>query len=112
MQAAKKICEDIHVPGCSCKMVMPRLRPAMELCDRNINLLDKMNEIWRENGFDEARGVCNAGGSDAANVSHSGVPTVDGMGNLGGSIHTPKEYAVISSLAEYAKRLAIVALNL
>ena len=112
MQAAKKICEDIHVPGCSCKMVMPRLRPAMELCDRNINLLDKMNEIWRENGFDEVRGVCNAGGSDAANVSHSGVPTVDGMGNLGGFIHTPKEYAVISSLAEYAKRLAIVALNL
>lgn len=112
MKAAEKICEDIHVPGCSCKMVMPRMRPAMELCDRNIELVNKMNTIWRENGFDEVKYVSNPGGSDAANVSHSGVPTVDGMGNLGGRVHTPDEYGVISSLAEYAKRLAVVALNL
>lgn len=112
MHSAQKICEDIHVPGCSCNMVMPRLRPAMELCDRNTSLLNRMNEIWRENGFEEVQGVSNSGGSDAANVSSAGVPTVDGMGNLGAFIHTPKEYGIISSLAEYAKRLAIVALNL
>ena len=108
MAAAQKICEDIHVPGCSCEMVMPRMRPAMELCDRNIDLLDKMNGIWKENGFDEVKYVCNAGGSDAANVSQSGVPTIDGMGCRGGSIHTVKEFGIISSLAEYAKRLAVV----
>ena len=71
-----------------------------------------MNEIWRENGFEEVKGGSNAGGFDAANVSHSGVPTVDGMGNLGGFIHTPKEYAILSSLPEYAKRLAVLAWNL
>ena len=110
--AAEKLCEDIRVPGCSCKMVMPRMRPAMELCERNIALVEKMNAIWRENGFDEVKYVINAGGSDAANVSQSGVPTVDGMGNLGGWIHTSKEFGIISSLAEYAKRLAVVAWNL
>ena len=112
MAAAQKICEDIRVPGCSCKMVMPRMRPAMELCDRNIELFNKMNEIWKENGFDEVKYAINAGGSDAANVSHSGIPTVDGMGTIGAGIHTPREYGVISSLAEYAKRLAILALNM
>lgn len=110
--AAEKLCEDIHVPGCTCKMVLPRLRPAMELCDRNIALFNKVNEIWRANGFEEAEITTSLGGSDAANVSYSGVPTVEGMGNLGGCIHTPREYAVISSLAEYAKRLAVVAANL
>lgn len=112
IEAAKKICEDIRVPGCSCSMVIPRIRPAMELCERNIDLCNRMNEIWKENGFEEAKGSTSAGGSDAANVSHSGIPAVDGMGNLGGLIHTPKEYGIISSLAEYAKRLAVVALNL
>ncbi len=112
MQAAQKLCEDIRVPGCSCKMVMPRLRPAMELCDRNMELFHKMNAIWKENGFEETQYSCNPGGSDAANVSHSGVPTVDGMGTLGGMIHTPMEYGIISSLAEYAKRLAILVYHL
>ncbi len=112
MQTAQRLCEDIRVPGCSCKMVMPRLRPAMELCDRNIDLLNRMNAIWRENGFDVAKQGFSAGGSDAANVSYSGVPTVDGMGTLGGNIHTPMEYGILSSLAEYAKRLAVVALNI
>ena len=112
IEAANKICEDIHVPGCTCTMVLPRIRPAMEICDRNMELFHRMNEIWRENGFEEAQMSTSLGGSDAANVSSAGVPTVEGLGNLGGMIHTPKEYAVISSLAEYAKRLAIIALNL
>ena len=49
------------------------------------------------------------GGSDAANVSYSGVPTVEGMGNFGEYLHTPYEFGYISSLAEQAKRLAVVA---
>jgi glutamate carboxypeptidase len=84
----------------------------MEICDRNMELFHKMNEIWRKNGFEEAEINMSLGGSDASNVSSAGIPTVEGLGNLGGKIHTPNEYAEISSLAEYAKRLAIVALNL
>ena len=112
IEAAEKICADIRVPGCTCKMVLPRLRPAMEVCDRNIALFNKMNEIWRENGMEEAEMATSLGGSDAANVSSAGVPTVEGLGILGGSIHTPNEFAVLSSLANNAKRLAIVAANL
>lgn len=106
--AAEKICADVKVSGCSCKMVMPRMRPAMELCDRNFDLFHKMNEIWRENGLKEASYYTSLGGSDAANVSHSGVPAIDGMGNFGSNIHSIYEYGIISSLAEQAKRLALV----
>ena len=105
---SEKLCEDIKIPGCTCKMVIPRVRPAMELCDRNIELVNKINEIWRNNGMDELKYVFNSGGSDAANVSHSGIPAVDSMGTTGGKIHTVDEFGYISSLAEYAKRLAIV----
>lgn len=107
---AEKLCQDIKVSGCKCEMVIPRVRPAMELCDRNIKLVDKMNEIWRACGFDEVKAVVSAGGSDAANVSARGIPAVDNMGPFGAKIHTPDEYGIISSLAEQAKRLALVAL--
>ena len=107
-----KLCEDIKVPGCSCSYVLPRVRPAMERCERNINLANRVNEIWRENGFEEILPVFNAGGTDAAFASAAGIPSVDSLGTIGGMIHTTKEYGVISSLAEYAKRLALAALYL
>lgn len=106
---AEKLCADIKVPGCTCEMVIPRVRPAMELCDRNIELVQKLNEIWRENGIEELKYVVNAGGSDAANVSAAGIPAVDNMGSFGGKIHTVDEFGIISSLAAQAKRLAIAA---
>ena len=109
---AETLCKDIKVPGCTCEMVIPRVRPAMEMCDRNIDLVNKMNEIWRENGLEELNPVTNSGGSDAANVSAAGIPAVDSMGPFGGKIHTPEEFGIISSLAEQAKRLAIVAYEL
>ena len=109
---AERICEDIKVPGCTCKMEIPRIRPAMEVCDRNIELVGKMNDILRENGFEELKWVTNSGGSDAANVSAAGIPTVDSMGPFGGKIHTPNEFGIISSLAEQTKKLAIIAYEL
>ena len=106
---ANKLCDDIKVQGCKCKMVIPRVRPAMELCDRNIHLVEKLNEIWKENGIEELTYIVNAGGSDAANVSASGIPAVDNMGPFGGKIHTIDEFGIISSLATQAKRLAVAA---
>lgn len=107
-----KICADIKVPGCTCSWVLPRVRPAMEYCDRNLDLVNKINEIWKNCGFSELKPVTNAGGTDAAFASAAGIPSVDSMGNMGGKIHTTDEYAIISSLAPQAKRLALAALYL
>ena len=109
---SEKLCADIRVPGCTCSFVIPRVRPAMELCDRNIALAERINEIWKSCDLTELKPVTSVGSSDAANVSSHGIPTVDNMGPLGGKIHTPDEYGIISSLAEKAKRLALVALYL
>ena len=106
---AQKLCEDIKVPGCKCEMVIPRVRPAMELCDRNIELVNKINDIWESCGLDRLEYVVNAGGSDAANVSAAGIPAVDNLGTYGGKIHTVDEYGIIPSLAHQAKRLATAA---
>jgi glutamate carboxypeptidase len=107
-----KICEDIKVPGCKCSYVLPRVRPAMEYCDRNLDLVNKINEIWKNCGLSELKPVTNSGGTDAAFASAAGIPSVDSMGNSGGKIHTTDEFAVISSLASQAKRLALAALYL
>jgi glutamate carboxypeptidase len=108
----EELCRDIKVPGCTCEMVIPRIRPAMEICDRNIALVDKLNEIWTAHGFEAVAWKFNGGGSDAANVSAAGIPTVDSMGPCGGRIHTVYEFGTISSLVPQAKRLAIAALYL
>ena len=107
---ADKLCEDIKVKGCKCHYVLPRVRPAMELNEQNIAFANRLNEIWRENGLSEFKCVTSLGGSDAANVSAAGIPAVDSMGSDGGYVHSIHEYGIISSLAEKAKRVALIAL--
>lgn len=109
---AEDLCKDIKVPGCTCRVVLPRVRPAMERCDRNVSLAERLNEIWQDCGLDPYPLVTSIGGSDAANVSDRGIPTVDSLGTFGGKIHSVYEFGTISSLAEQAKRLALAALYL
>ena len=107
---AKELCEDIKVPGCTCEFVLPRVRPAMEVCDRNLEAVAHVNEIWKKCGLSEWKWVFNPGGTDAAFVSQAGIPALDSVGNMGGRIHTVGEYGIISSLASQAKRLALATL--
>ena len=53
--------------------------------------------------------VANRGGSDAAEITNTGIPCVDSIGVEGGKIHSPDEFAFINSLAESAKRMAAIA---
>ena len=104
---AEKLCQDIKVPGCKCSVVLPRVRPAMEICEKNMALTDRLNAIWTANGMDALTPKTSIGGSDAANASAAGIPAVDNMGTRGGMIHTVGEYGIIASLTEQAKRIAI-----
>ena len=109
---AKELCEDIKIPGCTCEFVLPRVRPAMELCERNVALLDKINAIWKDCGYSELPGIFGAGGTDAAFASQAGIPSIDSVGNFGGKVHTVDEFGILSSLAVQAKRLGLAALYL
>ena len=48
------------------------------------------------------------GASDGNNISAEGVPTVDGMGPVGGAVHSPGEYMEISTLYQKAALLGAV----
>lgn len=108
----KQIADTVHVPGCKCHVNNPKGRVAMESSAKNDELLAKMNLIFAENGLPELKAVKHNGASDAADVTFAGAACIDSLGVSGGKIHSPDEFAYIASLAEAAKRLAAVAVNI
>ena len=88
------------------------MRVAMELNDRNIALLNKVNKIFAKNGLTELEIGERAGGSDASWVSSYGIPCIDSIGIGGERAHSVEEYALVSSLAESAKRIASIIMEL
>lgn len=112
-EKADRLVEEItnksFVEGTKCITRLLSTRVAMERCDKNVALLDKINEIYKEIGLPELSGRDVKSGSDASDISAFGVPTLDSLGAEGLGIHSINEYARISSLAESAKRLASVA---
>ena len=73
-----------------------------------MNLLVRMNDIFKENGLPVLKARKSLGGSDAADVTEQGIPCVDSIGVEGDFIHTLREYAVIESLPDAAKRIVSV----
>ena len=108
-ELVEKIEKNPHIPGCSCKAEPISLRLPMERVARNEELLKKMNEIYAACGLPVlADGKTCKGGSDAADVTDYGIPCVDSIGTQGDGIHSPGEFAWLSSLGEAAKRIAAV----
>ncbi|MBO9499396.1 MAG: hydrolase [Novosphingobium sp.] len=60
-------------------------------------------ELKQDIGWRDSGGVC-----DGNNIAACGVPVVDTLGVRGGSIHSPEEYMIVSSLAERAQLSALV----
>lgn len=104
----RRIAETVYVDGCSCTIEEISYRPAMVKTERNIKLLEKMNEIYNENGLPVLTGRLCLSGSDAAYVTESGIPCVDNIGTEGANIHSVDEYIGLTSLVESAKRIGAV----
>jgi len=104
----QKVADMEFVKGCSCTVDQPKGRVAMEICDRNINLLNKINRILENNGIEPLTMEKRKGGSDAADVTAFGIPCVDSVGIGGGYIHSENEYADLSSLKSAALRTAVI----
>lgn len=103
-----RIANKQFVLGTECTVTQSSTRPAMEKTERNLKLLERINEIMTENGLTTYAPKVSSGGSDAAEITVSGIPCVDSLGVRGGGFHTGEEYAVLSSLADSAKRLALL----
>jgi glutamate carboxypeptidase len=77
----------------------------MEKLERSGRLADHAIALASRLGF-ETRDVATGGASDANTTSGMGVPTIDGLGPIGGMDHSPEEYLEVSSIVP---RTALVA---
>ncbi len=107
-QVTYEIAEKCTVEGTRAKTKRIGFRPAMEKCERNYALLERINEILKANGISQLTARGSLGGSDAADTTSKGIPTIDSIGVKGDFIHTPNEFAYISSLKESAQKIATI----
>ena len=84
----------------------------MPVVQRNLDLLDRVNQILTNAGLDTMEPVALGGGSDAADVTAAGIPCLDGLGPRGGGVHSLNEFAYLASLPEAAKRITTILCNL
>ncbi|MBQ7120056.1 MAG: M20/M25/M40 family metallo-hydrolase [Oscillospiraceae bacterium] len=108
----RNICATTFVEGTETLLEEISMRPAMVSCERNTKLFERMNEIYTEAGMTPLTARRCPSGSDAAYITEAGIPCVDCIGVEGNFIHSIKEHALLSSLAESAKRMAVVALKI
>lgn len=104
----QKLAETVYVTGCKTELEEYGFRPAMERVQRNLDLLDTVNEIFVRNGMERLEPIKKNGGSDAAQVTTAGIPCLDSLGVRGGAIHSPNEFGIKESLKQSAKRLAVI----
>jgi glutamate carboxypeptidase len=77
----------------------------MEKTAATARLVAWCQEAARDAGF-EVRDAATGGGSDGNTTAASGIPTLDGLGPVGGLDHSPREYVDIPSISPRTAMLA------
>jgi glutamate carboxypeptidase len=109
LEAAEAVIRDeltrLAVPDTTAELTeMARWWP-MEKLDRSGRLVEHAAAIARRLGF-EARDTATGGASDANTTAGMGIPSIDGLGPVGGLDHSPAEYVEVASIVP---RTALVA---
>ena len=89
--------------------VMHSWRP-MEKLDRSGRLADQVIALAGRLGF-ETKDSSTGGASDANTTSGMGVPSIDGLGPIGGMDHSPEEYLEVDSIVPRTALLAALLLE-
>ena len=108
----REIAARVFVEGTETEVALISDRPATELCEKNLALFSRINEILTKAGFPAYGQKHCLGGTDMAYVTQYGIPCTDAFGVIGGSEHSVKEYMVLDSLALMAKQVALLIKNL
>jgi len=111
-EIVKRVADTNYINGCTTEVSQISMRVAMELNDRNMDLLSKANKLFSANGLTELEAGERAGGSDASWVSSYGIPCIDSLGIGGERAHSVEEHALVSSMAESAKRICCIIMGL
>jgi glutamate carboxypeptidase len=79
--------------------------PPMEKTEATARLVDRAKSIAGELGF-EVNDAATGGASDANPVAGLGIPTLDGLGPIGGADHSPGEWLDLDSVVPRISLLA------
>jgi glutamate carboxypeptidase len=79
--------------------------PPMEKTEATARLVDRARTIASELGF-EVHDAATGGASDANPVAGLGIPTLDGLGPIGGADHSPGEWLDLDSVVPRISLLA------
>jgi glutamate carboxypeptidase len=105
----RRLCAQPAVPDVTCDLVETARHWPMERTASNVRLADQAAELARRLGFD-LRDTATGGASDANTTAGLGVPTLDGLGPIGGADHSPDEYLELDSIVPRTTLLAALLL--
>lgn len=105
VEAIRDIARRTTVPGTSASVEVLASHPPMERSEASTRLLGTAVTLAAELGFD--LGDAETGGaSDANTIAALGIPTLDGLGPIGGHWHAAEEYLELDSIVPRTTLLA------
>jgi glutamate carboxypeptidase len=103
--AVRAAAEERHVPDIEVDVSVREGFPPMEKTEATGRLVERARVIASDLGF-EVRDAATGGASDANPVAGMGVPTLDGLGPIGGNDHAPGEWVDLTSVVPRVALLA------
>jgi glutamate carboxypeptidase len=95
------------VPGALVELEGGINRPPMP-ASASASLFSAAVEAARSAGLGEVQGVAVGGGSDGNFTAAAGVPTLDGLGAVGGGAHADHEYVEVDTMVARTRLLAAI----
>ena len=109
--AVHELLADLVVPDVSFELTEKARWNPMEKLERSSRLADHVVALAGRLGF-ETKGAATGGASDANTTSGMGVPSIDGLGPVGGNDHSPSEYLEVDSIVPRTALLAALILEI
>jgi glutamate carboxypeptidase len=101
----ERLARDVAIPDVGVQVRSRSNFAPMERTDATMRLVDRARAIAAELGF-ELRDAATGGASDANSVAGMGVPTLDGLGPVGGDAHSASEWLDLDSVVPRVTLLA------
>lgn len=95
----KSVCSKTDVEGTKLELTGGINRPPMEFTNEIQQLVSIIQQEGKALGLD-IKHTATGGGSDASFTAAMNLPTVDGVGPVGGKQHSKDEYLIVDSLKE------------
>jgi glutamate carboxypeptidase len=108
--AIREICGSSTVPDVTATITRRNWWLPMEKTPGTTALAGRAKELAARLGF-EVADTSTGGASDANTTSGMGVPTLDGLGPIGGNAHSPSEYMELDSIVPRTTLLAALLLS-